>query len=774
MTEQQPQAQQQQQQQDMEEDQREEINNESHLPSDWFYSSVMLTNRLDIGVHASVCGCQMDHPDRTNPSSLTLSNLPDPKFLHICQNADVSSVKYPGIVTTTSSSSSPFNKSSFQTNCLESTIPHEKFIQSHDMVTNGTASISDDTKFAYTSVNSPTFQMPDRSRKSNYSDTLQMPYRSRCGQRANVSKSLSTMICKDNVVSCGSKKNDNFQLEKVQKVEVEDSDDGDGREAPPNVLYSHSTTNSSDKMNWDCSVRWPSAKGTGVLTSSYSVSSIDAHGDSGTLDNGKTASRDIGSGAGMVESIMIDAHSQVCGNIEKIIQETEIVATNTVVNSDRSKDINVRKSTMETRSESNLTDATITVTAAASSPSAVPLKVGSDEKPSSPAVSHEVLLLPSIKTPIKKRLLHNSFYNDSEKTTSTCTGILRNTYVTVSEYNQFLPTTIASCATVTSTATESVFSSCYQMAETGSTGTMINEDPMPPVTTYPNLLTNNSDVFGSVLNDQAVRLGSHSNQLPLAMANSLSEAEIVNLLCRNLCDIERIVAQQRIANSGASVIQLPSLMSQCNGEQKSQVSYTGSVILPDHQQHQQQDYHHYHNIAVDQPRSGTIDCSDTRRYHPYATTTTSLTTTPSRADLKQKYLRSLAPVLYDLLTDDCESKTGQKTTDSMDCSILKNCVEPFMDAYLRSLSLLAATASPPITASKFDQPFNYIDYLALQQCSLLLGSAPVTSTDLLKLVQSANLLYNATIITTPTTNPGTALSDKIPFINKISQVVFQI
>ncbi|VDP12972.1 unnamed protein product [Onchocerca flexuosa] len=339
---------------------------------------------------------------------------------------------------------------------------------------------------------------------------------------------------------------------------------------------------------------------------------------------------------------------------------------------------------------------------------------------------------------------------------------------------------------------ESAFSSCYQMVTTESTGTMISEDSVPPVTTYPKLLTGN-DVYGNILNNHTVRTIPNSDPLPVA--NSLSEAEIVNLLCRNLCDIERIIAQQRTAYSGTSPIQVPSLLSQrSNGEQKSHIGYTGSVILPDNeQQQQQQQYRYHHTVTMERRRSSTLDSSDTRRFHPYATTTTTTATTtmitkiapttacssnsitvwspsvPSRADLKQKYLRSLAPVLYDLLTDDCESKNCQKTTDSMNCSIFKSCVEPSMDSYLRSLSLLAATASLPITNNKFDHlPFNYIDYFTLQQCSLLLGSAPVTSTDLLKLAQSANLLYSAAV-TTPTTNPETALSDKIPFTSKIDQ-----
>ncbi|VDN84567.1 unnamed protein product [Brugia pahangi] len=790
--------QQQQQEEEAEEEvkeQQEQVNNQSRLPSDWFYSSVMLTNRLDIGEHASIDSYQMDHLEQNDQSSLTFNNLPDPEFLHICRNADASNDIYPNIVTTASSSSSPSvqRKSSIQTTCLETTIPHDKIIQNRDILIKDSISpsnMSDSASFTHTVVSNPNFQMTNQSSMHH---TLQMQYQNKRNQCANMRKSRTTSICNKKVRSSSSRKNDNIQLERVEKVEVEDSDGGDGGGAPPNVLYSHSTTNSSDKMKWNCGVRWPTAKRTGMFTSSYSVH-IDAHDNSGTTDDGTATVTDIAGSEEVIESTMIDMDSKFDGNIGEVIQKMEV---KTVFDSERTKNITVSKAPMQQlQSQSNLTDATVTVTAvrSPSSSSSSSSKTELDEQSLSPTASLEGLSLPSIKVPIKKRRIHSSLtqvpYNKSAKTTNTCTNIPLNTYDTFSEHHQHLPTTIASGATVTSTATESAFSSCYQMATTGSTGTMINEDPMPPVTTCQKLPLTGNDVCGSVLNDQAVRIVSSFDPLPITMANSLSEAEIVNLLCRNLCDIERIVAQQRIAYSAASAVHLPSLLPQANGEQKSQVNYTGPMIVPDHQQPDQQQHHHHHyqNTAVERRRSGTIDSSDTRRFHPYAAATTTTREVPAaaccsnsitvwspsippQADLKQKYLRSLAPVLYDLLTDDCESKNCQKNTDSMNCSILKSCMEPSMDSYLRSLSLLAATASLPITTNnKFDHlPFNYIDYFTLQQCSLLLGSAPVTSTDLLKLAQSANLLYNAAV-TTPTINPDTMLSDKIPFTSKIDQV----
>ncbi|CAG9540305.1 unnamed protein product [Cercopithifilaria johnstoni] len=799
-------AEQQQQQQE----QQERGNNQSRLPSDWFYSSVMLTNHLDIGEHAGIGSFQMDHLEQNDQSILACNNLSIPEFSRICQNTDVANDLYPDIVTTTSSSTSPSTlcKSSFQISCLETSISHDKIIQNQDIQIKDSSSesnIGTDTNFTYTIVSNPNSLMTNRSSMNNCNRKLQSQYRSKRNQRGNVDKPRITLICNNNVGSSSSRKNDNIQLERVEKVEVEDSD-GDGGRAPPNVLYSHSTANSSDKMKWDCGVRWPSAKRTGMLTSSYSVN-IDAHDNSGAPDDGMTTAMDIDGNAGMIESSIIDIGSEFGRNTGEVIQEMK-VTTNTILDNEGSKGIAVPKATIQLQNESNLTDATTVTAKGTTSPSVLPSsKVGLDEQSSSPIALFENLSLPSKKVPIKKRLIHSSLttasYNKSAKATNTCTNISPNTYDTLSEHHQPLPTTIASGAIVASTATESAFSSCYQITATGSTGTMINEDPMPPVTTYSKLLTSN-DAYGSVLNDHAIRIASNSDPLPIAAANSLSEAEIVNLLCRNLCDIERIIAQQRIAYSGTSAIQLPSLLSQCNDEHKSQVSYTGSGIVPHHEQQQQQQYHHHHhhhhhqNVAMERRRSGTIDSNDTRRFHPYvtipaaATTTTTTTTTttkaipttaccsnnitvwspsaPSRADLKQKYLRSLAPVLYDLLTDDCESKNCQKTTDSMDCSILKSCVEPSMDSYFRSLSLLAATASLPFTNNKFDHlPFNYIDYFALQQCSLLFGSTPVTSTDLLKLAQSANLLHSAAL-TIPTTNPETILSDKIPFTNKIDQV----
>ncbi|OZC08183.1 hypothetical protein X798_04799 [Onchocerca flexuosa] len=791
-------AEQRQQQQE----QQERINNQSRLPSDWFYSSVMLTNRLDIGERAGgIDSFQIDHLEQNDQSSLTRNNRTDPEFLHICQTTDASNNIYPSIITTASSSSS-LSKLSFQTCHPEIPISHDnKIIENHDILIK--RSNIDDCNFTVSSnLNFPTTNV---SSTRNYNHTLQSQLQKKRNRRANMDQLRITSICNDDNNIESGRKNDNIQLERIEKV-VEDSDGGDGARRPPNdVLYSHSTTNNSDKMKWDCGgVRWPSsAKRTRMLTSSYSVNIVDTHDNSGASDDGDgtTGTMDIAAGnMRMTERIAID--SKFGGSTDEMIQEKMevITTTNAILDNDESKGITISKATMQLQNESNLTDsATMTTIGTTSSPSGQQQssKIGLDEQSLSPTASMESLLLPSIKIPIKKRLIQNSLtsvpYNNSAKTTNTCTNISSNTYDTLSERHQLLPTTIASGATITSSATESAFSSCYQMVTTESTGTMISEDSVPPVTTYPKLLTGN-DVYGNILNNHTVRTIPNSDPLPVA--NSLSEAEIVNLLCRNLCDIERIIAQQRTAYSGTSPIQVPSLLSQrSNGEQKSHIGYTGSVILPDNeQQQQQQQYRYHHTVTMERRRSSTLDSSDTRRFHPYATTTTTTATTtmitkiapttacssnsitvwspsvPSRADLKQKYLRSLAPVLYDLLTDDCESKNCQKTTDSMNCSIFKSCVEPSMDSYLRSLSLLAATASLPITNNKFDHlPFNYIDYFTLQQCSLLLGSAPVTSTDLLKLAQSANLLYSAAV-TTPTTNPETALSDKIPFTSKIDQV----
>uniref|UniRef100_A0A8R1TUE0 Uncharacterized protein n=1 Tax=Onchocerca volvulus TaxID=6282 RepID=A0A8R1TUE0_ONCVO len=782
-----------QQQQQQQQEQQEQTNNQSRLPSDWFYSSVMLTNRLDIGERAGgIDNFQMDHLEQNDQSSLTRNNHTDPEFLRICQTTDASNDLYPSIKTTASSSSS-LSKLSFQTCHPETPISHDnKVIENHDILIK--RSNSDDTNFTISSnLNFPT---TNKSSIRNCDHTIQIQPQKKRNRRANMDQLRMTSICNDDNCNIeSSRKNDNIQLGRIKKV-VEDSDGGDGARGPPNdVLYSHSTTNSSDKMKWDCGgVRWPSsAKRTGMITSSYSVNIVDSHDNSGASDDGDgtTGTIDIAAGSTrMTEQTTTD--SKFGGNTQEMIQEKmEVITTttNAVLDNDESKGIVISKTTMQLQNESNLTDSAIVPTIGTiSSPSGLQLssKIGLDEQSLSPTASTENLSLPSLKIPIKKRLIHNSLtsepYNNSARTTNTCTNISSNTYDTLSEHHQLLPTTIASGAAITSSATESAFSSCYQMITTESTGTMINDDSAPPVTTYPKLLTGN-DVYGIPNSD------------PLPVANSLSEAEIVHLLCRNLCDIERIIAQQRTAYSGTSPIQFPSLLSQCNnGEQKSHIGYTGSIILPDHQQQQQHEqYRYHHNVTMERRRSNTLDSSDTRRFHPYATTTTTTATTtmitkiapttacssnsitvwspsvPSRADLKQKYLRSLAPVLYDLLTDDCESKNCQNTTDSMNCSILKSCVEPSMDSYLRSLSLLAATASLPITNNKFDHlPFNYIDYFTLQQCSLLLGSAPVTSTDLLKLAQSANLLYSAAV-TTPTTNPETVLSDKIPFTSKIDQ-----
>ncbi|EJW77537.1 hypothetical protein WUBG_11552 [Wuchereria bancrofti] len=480
-------AEQQQQQQQQEEEvkeQEEEVNNQSRLPSDWFYSSVMLTNRLDIGEHASIGSYQMDHLQQNDQSSLTFNNLPDPEFLHICRNADATNDIYSNTVTTASSSSSSSvqRKSSIQTTtCPETTIPHDKIIQNRDILIKDSISssnISDSANFTHTVVSNPNFQI---SNQSSMHHTLQTQYQSKRNQCANMRKSRTTSICNKNVRSSSSKKNDNIQLERVEKVEVENSD-GDGVGAPPNVLYSHSTTNSSDKMKWNCGVRWPSAKRTGMFTSSYSVH-IDAHDNSGSPNDGTATVTDIADSEEMIESTMIDMDSKFGGNIGEIIQKIEV---KTVFDSERTKNVTVSKATMQQlQSQSNLTDATVTVTAvrspSSSSSSSLPLsKIELDEQPSSPTASFEGLSLPSIKVPIKKRRIHSSLtqvpYNKSAKTINTCTNIPLNTYDTFSEHHQLLPTTIASGATVTSTATESAFSSCYQIATTGSTGTMINEE----------------------------------------------------------------------------------------------------------------------------------------------------------------------------------------------------------------------------------------------------------------------------------------------------------
>uniref|UniRef100_A0A915PKF5 Uncharacterized protein n=1 Tax=Setaria digitata TaxID=48799 RepID=A0A915PKF5_9BILA len=829
------------QQQQQQQEQQEQVNNQNRLPSDWFYSSVMLTNRLDIGEHANIVGFQMDHLERNDDqSSLSYSNHPDSEFLR--QNTDILTDIYSNTVTTTPSSSftsSSFRKTSFLTAYPETPLTHDKTIQNLDMEVKSLPNPSNraDLDCAYTTASSG-----NNFAVSSHSNLHNAAYQTRHSQRDQINKSRKRADIGSS--RRGKKNDDNIQPERrIEEVEVEVEDsDGDDEGAPPSALYSHSTTNSSDKMKWDCGVRWPSAKRRiGMLTSSYSVN-IDAHDNSGIPDapdddnddgDGNGDGDDGGDGgeddgdndnddadADLTTDMgscteMMDIDSELNGKTGEIIQVREVTTNTTLDNENFEGNNIISKGVMQLEDESNLTDASTTMATlgvASSLSTRQCSRVGeSDERQRFASQEN------SIKVPIKKRLIHSSLtsalYNTSAGTTNTCTIIPPNTYDTSSEHHQLLPTTIASGTTIASIATDSAFSSCYQMSVTGSTGTVINDDPIPSVTTYPKLLTTN-DVYGNILNDHIVRTVPNSAPPPITLGNSLSEAEIVNLLCQNLCDIERIIAQQRNAYSGTPGFQLPSLLSQCNGEQKPQVSYTGPLIVPNNEQQQQHQHHyHHHNVTVERRRSATIDSCDTRRFHPYATTTatttittttitaaaaattttTTITTTtstkavpttaccsnsitvwspslPSRADLKQKYLRSLAPVLYDLLTDDCESKNCQKTTDSMDCTILKSCVEPSVDSYFRSLSLLAATASLPITNNKFDHlPFNYIDYFALQQCSLLLGSAPVTSTDLLKLAQSANLLYSATV-TTPTSNAETVLSDKIPFTNRIDQV----
>ncbi|KHN85281.1 hypothetical protein Tcan_17248 [Toxocara canis] len=123
-------------------------------------------------------------------------------------------------------------------------------------------------------------------------------------------------------------------------------------------------------------------------------------------------------------------------------------------------------------------------------------------------------------------------------------------------------------------------------------------------------------------------------------------------------------------------------------------------------------------------------------YHPY--NTPSIYENTPKLKHKKCNLRSTAPVLYDLLSDDCEAGSRDRSNAIPYTSALTSELCRSVDLYLNPLPLplpLVATSTLPLLPPHDQRPIAYFNNLMQQ--SLLMNSAPI---NLLKMVQPADSL----------------------------------
>ncbi|VDM98469.1 unnamed protein product [Thelazia callipaeda] len=729
---------------------QEQSDNQNHLPSDWFYSSVMLTNCLDMSEHGngSNTNCfELNELKSTVQSDISLLHSNSCQFAKIYN--DQLCIPAVSLIKSTFQSSQPITYNS--SNQISDSLHSNGSVKEHSL-------LNKSTDFSNQNSNISSYLTKTKDNIATNAENFSLQMHAFCGLDSTNNSNLMNDSSKNNfgINNCDdvdnngsddcSRKNKKYKkfpsvrMMKEDEIEVEVEDDNSAfNNAPPNVLYSPSTTNRSDKMKLNCGVRWPSkavasasASATASLSSSSSslsattvamgkqteVISSSSHqhitgNQKSTMptandnyDNNSNNNNHAGRDKTTVPTIVDKSDSDnIVGNNEedatRLMTSTlklpitsnyvdQKLNANSVDRNDQDFINNVSCSTQSINSDS-LTTAFSVISASAAYQ--LSQRTAECERLNSYHLSFPGTV------PIKKRRIYVSPTTvtlDTEKEISnTYTMNLPNINDNSSKYHhQFLYTTAASDAPMTSNSTDSAFSSCSSVKTKphSSTNLVLSEHTIPSITTYSKLFSVHTGCISTPVNPIHVPMSISNSSGTLSLNTALEMGTGSNYFYRNVFNSDCNPAQEQNTDSTVLKDSLPSLLSVNSNEQKLVEITDKDKDTCISSEQCKQSYHQ--NVYNEKIQSHIMDESSAIRCHPYETNVSTCKNNntsndlafwsqavPSRVDLKQNYLRSLAPVLYDLLSDDCESQNCQKTTDSIDRSILKSCIQSSMDSY---------------------------------------------------------------------------------------------